>query len=65
MLWKSTSLVRGLRKPLKEELIGLFSVPGIPEEFDFNEANSIIGELQKSSSMNWLRFLRIHQREIL
>ena len=50
LLQKSSSLVRGLRKPLQEELVGPFSLPGILENEEFNEASPIIGDLQKPSS---------------
>ena len=55
---KITSLPRGLRKPLKEELIKPFSVLGIPEESEFSEASSISGKLQLPSSIELAPFAR-------
>ena len=50
LLSKPSSLDRGLRKPQKEELIGPFSLLGIPDEGKFSEVVVVIGDLQKTTS---------------
>ena len=51
ILEKPCSFTRGLRIPRKEELTGLFSLPGIPEEREFCEAWDVIGTLQHATSV--------------
>ena len=41
---------------MKEELVGPFNLPGIPEESKFSEANLIIGNLQMPSSTELAHF---------
>ena len=45
ILEKLYPFTRGLRTPQKEELIGPFSLPGIPKEGEFSEAWDVIGTL--------------------
>ena len=57
-LKKPSNLTRGLKKPRKEELTGLFSLSGILEKGEFSEAAYIIGDLQKSSSIEPPSFVK-------
>ena len=50
-LKKPSNLTRGLRKPRKEEPTGPFSLLGLPEKGEFSEATYVIGDLQRSSSI--------------
>ena len=51
LIEKPCELVRGVRKPRKEEFSGPFGLLGIPEEGEFTEAWDIIGDLQWPSSV--------------
>ena len=49
LLQKPSSLARGLRKARQEELVGPFSLLGIPKEDNFNKASIVISNLQRTS----------------
>ena len=58
LIEKPCTVVRGLRKPRKEELSGPFSLPVIPEEGEFVEAWDIIGDLQRPAAAEAASFAK-------